>query len=126
MAKANKQLRNCNNAIQRFIRNKNKFANFESFEAWYVNAIDNNDNTADREIEHLDAIKKHFDIEQVIKIFSKAANYDPRTTKYQVSFLYKKGMMPQSCNNLQTEGICMKHLDKTAQCGRVKNPLVFR
>lgn len=63
MAKANKQLRNCNNAIQRFIRNKNKFANFESFEAWYVNALDNNDNTADKEIEHLDAIKKHFDIE---------------------------------------------------------------
>ena len=70
--------------------------------------------------------KKHFDIEQVIKIFSKAVNYDNRTTKYQVTFLYKKGMMPQNCSNLVTEGICKKELDKTKQCGKIKNPLSYR
>src|SRR5687768_14887008 len=31
--------------------------------------------------------KKHFDIDQVKKIFSKASNYDKGTTDYQVSFL---------------------------------------
>lgn len=70
--------------------------------------------------------KKHFDIEQVKKIFSKAVNYDPSVTGYQVTFLYKKKMMCGNCVNLQTEGICKKELDKTNQCGRIKNPLSFR
>lgn len=70
--------------------------------------------------------KKHFDIEQVKKIFSKAVNYDPKTTRYQVEFLYKKGIMPQSCVNLNSEGLCYKDKDQTNQCGHIKNPLVFK
>ena len=70
--------------------------------------------------------KKHFDIEQVKKIFSKAVNYDKNTTNYQVTFLYKKKMMPMNCETLDIEGICKKDLDKTNQCGRIKNPLSFR
>lgn len=70
--------------------------------------------------------KKHFDIEQVKKIFSKAVNYNKGTTDYQVSFLYKKRMMPMNCDTLQTEGICKRELDNTNQCSRIKNPLVFR
>jgi DNA primase large subunit len=70
--------------------------------------------------------KKHFDIDQVKKIFSKAVNYDKGTTDYQVTFLYEKKMMPMNCTNLGTEGICKMNLDKTNQCGHIKNPLSFR
>lgn len=70
--------------------------------------------------------KKSFPIEYIIKIFSKAVNYQKSITDYQVKFAIKKGMMPMSCMNLETEAICKKHLDHTNQCSRIKNPLVFR
>lgn len=70
--------------------------------------------------------KKHFVKDHIVKIFSKAVNYDKKVTGYQVRFLVDKDLMPMNCINLQTEGICKKELDKTMQCERLKNPLSFR
>jgi DNA primase large subunit len=70
--------------------------------------------------------KKHFIKDHIIKIFSKAVNYNKKTTDYQVRSLVDKNLMCMNCVNLQTEGICHKELDKTKQCERIKNPLSFR
>ncbi len=68
--------------------------------------------------------KKNFPLEYIIKIFSKAVNYNPSTTKYQVEFAVKKGMMPMSCQNLVTEGLC--YADDICKKYKIKNPLVYR
>jgi DNA primase large subunit len=70
--------------------------------------------------------KKHFIQDHIIKIFSKAVNYDKKTTNYQVSSLVEKDLMPMNCSNLETEGICKKEQDTTAQCDHIKNPLSFK
>ena len=70
--------------------------------------------------------KKHFIQDHIVKIFSKAVNYDKKTTDYQVSALIEKDLMPMNCSNLETEGICKKEQDTTAQCDHIKNPLSFK
>ncbi len=62
MTKKNKELRKCKNAIQRFLRNKNQFEGFNSFEDWYLSATEIGESKANREIEFLDAIKKYFEL----------------------------------------------------------------
>lgn len=56
-----KLLRNCNNSIQRFLRNKNNFKGFKSFENWYIERSAIDEKSVNKEIEHLDAIKSYFD-----------------------------------------------------------------
>jgi hypothetical protein len=68
--------------------------------------------------------KKNFPLENIIKIFSKAVNYNSSTTKYQVEFAVKKGMMPSSCQNLRTEGLC--YADDICKKYKIKNPLVYK
>lgn len=70
--------------------------------------------------------KKQFVKDHILKIFSKAINYDKGTTDYQVTFLINKDLMPMNCSSLLTEGICKKELDTTNQCYRLKNPLSFK
>jgi DNA primase large subunit len=109
---------------------ENNNINIDSFPPCVVYILDNLMNKK-RQLSHYENIllctylgKKHFDIEQVKKIFSKAVNYDPQVTRYQVEFLYKKRMMPSSCQNLATEGLC--YADDICKKYKIKNPLVYR
>jgi hypothetical protein len=61
MKNENKLRKNCNNSIQRFVRNKEEFKNFSSFEDWYIYASDIDESSANKEIQYLDSIKKYFD-----------------------------------------------------------------
>ena len=63
MAKTPAHIRNCNNSIQRFLRNKAQFDDFNSFEGWYLASAEIDEPSANKELEHLSAIKKYFDIE---------------------------------------------------------------
>jgi len=63
MANTPTTLKICKNSIQRFVRNKAMFDDYDSFESWYVDAALINEIDANKELEYLDNIKKHFDIE---------------------------------------------------------------
>jgi hypothetical protein len=61
MTKESKLRKYCENSIQRFIRSKENFEGFFSFEDWYIYASDIDETLANKEIQYLDAIKKYFD-----------------------------------------------------------------
>lgn len=63
MSKEKKLKKNCENSIQRFVRNKHVFSDFDSFEDWYLAASDLNEAGANKEVEYLDTIKKYFDFQ---------------------------------------------------------------
>lgn len=61
MTKENKLRKHCENSIQRFVRNKENFKGFFSFEDWYIHTSEIDETLANKEIQYLDAIKKYFD-----------------------------------------------------------------
>jgi len=61
MTMKNKLRRNCENSVQRFVRSKEKFEGFSSFEDWYIYSSDVDEPSANKEIQYLDSIKKYFD-----------------------------------------------------------------
>lgn len=63
MTTESKLKKHCENSIQRFVRSKENFEGFNSFEDWYVNASEIDEKLANKEIEYLDAIKKYFDFQ---------------------------------------------------------------
>tara|TARA_R110002167_G_scaffold79828_1_gene219849 strand:- start:178 stop:1530 length:1353 start_codon:yes stop_codon:yes gene_type:complete len=63
MTNHRKLIKNCKNSIQRFVRSKEEFENFSSFEDWYISKSEINEKNANKEIQHLDSIKKYFDFE---------------------------------------------------------------
>lgn len=63
MTQENKLRKKCENSIQRFVRSKEKFKGFSSFEDWYLYASDHDAPSANKEIQYLDSIKKYFDFQ---------------------------------------------------------------
>jgi DNA primase large subunit len=63
-------------------------------------------------------MKKGFDLDTITNIFSGAPNFNEKTTKYQLSFIQKKGYSVPLCVNLDSYGVCI------AKCG-TKSPLQY-
>lgn len=63
-------------------------------------------------------MKKGFDIDAIVGIFSGAPNFNEKTTKYQLAFIQKKDYSVPLCANLDSYGICV------AKCG-TKSPLQY-
>jgi len=64
-------------------------------------------------------IKRGWDTEKIVEIFSHAPNYDEKIVRYQLDHIKSKGYSMPSCHTLKVQGICV------AECG-IKNPLQFR
>jgi DNA primase large subunit len=64
-------------------------------------------------------VKRGWDIDKIVEVFSHAPNYDEKIVRYQLDHVRAKGYLMPSCRNLITQGICV------AECG-IKNPLQFR
>ena len=58
-------------------------------------------------------------VEEVMKVFSTAPDFDEKITRYQVEYANKKGYTMPGCRAMEVYGLC------TANC-RVKNPLNYR
>jgi DNA primase large subunit len=63
-------------------------------------------------------MKKGFDIDTIVKIFSGAPNFDEKITRYQLTNITKKSYSVPSCTTLDSYGVCI------AKCG-IKNPLQY-
>ncbi|MCX8200109.1 MAG: hypothetical protein N3G76_01435 [Candidatus Micrarchaeota archaeon] len=64
-------------------------------------------------------LKRGWDSEKIIEVFSHAQNFDRKIVQYQLDHIRSKGYSMPSCHNLRAQGICV------AQCG-IKNPLQYR
>lgn len=64
-------------------------------------------------------IKRGWDDEKIIAIYSKLPNFNESLVKYQLNHIRDKNYSMPSCSNLKTQGICV------ADC-KIKNPLQYR
>ena len=64
-------------------------------------------------------IKRGWDDEKIIAIYSKLPNFNEKLVKYQLEHIRDKNYSMPSCSNLKTQGICV------ADC-KIKNPLMYR
>lgn len=64
-------------------------------------------------------IKRGWDDEKIIAIYSKLPNFNEKLVKYQLEHIRDKNYSMPSCSNLKTQGICV------SDC-KIKNPLMYR
>lgn len=64
-------------------------------------------------------VKRGWDVDKIVNIFSSSPKFDEKITKYQIQHIKQKGYSMPSCSTLRTQGIC------TAACG-IKNPLQYK
>lgn len=64
-------------------------------------------------------IKRGWDDDKIIAIYSKLPTFNERLVKYQIEHIRSKNYSMPSCSHLKTQGIC------TTECN-IKNPLSYR
>ncbi|MEM0438078.1 MAG: hypothetical protein QXU54_02140 [Candidatus Micrarchaeia archaeon] len=64
-------------------------------------------------------LRRGWDVDRIVQVFSATPNFDEKVTRYQVDHLRAKGYNVPACHNLKSQGICV------AECG-IKNPLQYR
>jgi hypothetical protein len=64
-------------------------------------------------------IKRGWDDEKIILIYSKLPNFNEKLVQYQLDHIRDKNYSMPSCSNLKTQGICV------TDC-KIKNPLMYR
>ena len=60
--------------------------------------------------------------DDVAALFVNAPDYSEATTRRQVAHIAGVGYMPQSCEKLESLGLCRR----TPACGKIRNPVQFR
>ena len=60
--------------------------------------------------------------DDIAALFVNAPDYSEATTRRQVAHIASVGYMPQSCEKLESLGLCRR----IPACGRIKNPVQFR
>lgn len=60
--------------------------------------------------------------EQIEEIFSRAPNYNPDMTEYQVNHILLHEYAPPSCLTMKTHGVCT---NKTSLCEKTSHPLIY-
>jgi len=115
--------------VNKQFSNENKHVNVEDFPPCInhlLEKVKNNERLVHNENILLCSylVKIDYSVEQIIDIYKKAINYNPKTTKYNVNYMKNKEMMPYNCQNVESYGMC--HKDDICIKFNIKNPLSYR